>query len=151
MKERVKCLCNRFYTHTSLLYLHLLDQSMQYSLHSNCKIKTCFNLTIINKNRHYCSVIKRQIVLKNPEQTVSADSITWQLLLGTHLRIKIIVQNRTLVKSVYQFFSYFSTKTYVVGTRKKRLNETVFERPKHMFKLMGKKIFNSLRSKIVFI
>ena len=35
---------------------------------------------------------------------------------------------RTLVKSVYQnifFFFYFSTKTYVVGIQKNRLNETV--------------------------
>ena len=31
-------------------------------------------------------------------------------------------------KSVYQknYFSYFLTKTYVVGTQKNRLNETVF-------------------------
>ena len=34
---------------------------------------------------------------------------------------------RTLVKSAYQkiIFSYFSTKTYVVGTQKNLLNETV--------------------------
>ena len=34
---------------------------------------------------------------------------------------------RTLVKSTYQkiIFSYFSTKTYVVGTQKNRLNESV--------------------------
>ena len=36
------------------------------------------------------------------------------------------------------YFSYFSTKTYVVGSQKNRLNET-FEHPKHMLKLMGKK------------
>ena len=31
-----------------------------------------------------------------------------------------------LVKSAYQkYFSYFSTKTYVVGTQKNRLNETI--------------------------
>ena len=48
--------------------------------------------------------------------------------------------------------SYFSTKTYVVGTQKNRLNEMVFfERTKHKFKLMGKKIITILRSKIVFI
>ena len=35
------------------------------------------------------------------------------------------------------YFSYFSTKTYVVGTLKNHLNETgFFEHPKHMFKLM---------------
>ena len=34
---------------------------------------------------------------------------------------------KPLVKSAYQkqYFSYFSTKTYVVGTQKNRLNETV--------------------------
>ena len=37
------------------------------------------------------------------------------------------------------YFSYFSTKTYVVGTQ----NETdYFEHPKHMFKLMDKKKIN---------
>ena len=61
---------------------------------------------------------------------------------------------RPLVKSTYQkmYFSYFSTKTYVVGTQKNRLNETVlFEHPKHMIKLSGKKIFTILRSKILFM
>ena len=34
--------------------------------------------------------------------------------------------SRPLVKNSYPiFFSYFSTKTYVVGTQKNRLNETV--------------------------
>ena len=37
-----------------------------------------------------------------------------------------LVFSRSLVKSAYQkFISYFSTKTYVVGTQKNRLNETV--------------------------
>ena len=40
-------------------------------------------------------------------------------------------------------FSYFSTKTYVVGTQKNRLDEL----PKHMFKLMDKKIVTILRLK----
>ena len=48
-----------------------------------------------------------------------------------------------------KLFSYFSTKTYVVGTLKNRLDETVLmstpKHPKHMFKLMGKKIITSLR------
>ena len=47
--------------------------------------------------------------------------------------------------------SYFSTKTYVVGTQKNRLNETVLLSDKEMLKLMGKKIFAILRSKILFI
>ena len=38
------------------------------------------------------------------------------------------------------YYYYFSTKTYVVGTQKNRHNETVsFEHPKHMLNLMGKK------------
>ena len=58
-----------------------------------------------------------------------------------------MIRVRTLVKSAYQkdYFSYFSTKTYVVGSQKNRLNEY----PKHMLKLMGKKIFTILRSKIL--
>ena len=44
-------------------------------------------------------------------------------------------------------FSYFSTKTYVVGTQKNCLIETVdgsFECTKQMLKLRGKKIFTIL-------
>ena len=42
---------------------------------------------------------------------------------------------RTLVNECVpkNYFSYFSSKTYVMGTQKNRLNETVFEHPKHMF------------------
>ena len=46
---------------------------------------------------------------------------------------------------------YFSTKTYVEGTQKNHLNETVLLSTQNMLKLMGKKIFTILRSKIVFI
>ena len=43
-------------------------------------------------------------------------------------------------------FSYFSVKTYVVGTQMNRLDETVLlSTPKHMFKLIDKKIIASLR------
>ena len=35
------------------------------------------------------------------------------------------------------YFLYFSTKTYVVDTQKYHLNE----HQKHMFKLMGKKVY----------
>ena len=35
------------------------------------------------------------------------------------------IQTRPLDKSVIFFFSYFSTKTYVVGAQKNCLNETV--------------------------
>ena len=47
---------------------------------------------------------------------------------------------RPLVKSVYQkkiYFSYFKTKTYVVGTQKNRLNETVLLIPKSDAKNYG--------------
>ena len=37
-----------------------------------------------------------------------------------------------------KLFLYFSSKTYVGGIEKNRLDETFFEHPKHMFKLMGK-------------
>ena len=47
------------------------------------------------------------------------------------------------------YFSYFSTKTYVVGTQKTRLNETVLLSTKNMFKVMGKKIMTILCSKIL--
>ena len=59
-----------------------------------------------------------------------------------------------VVKSAYPnfFSSYFTTKTYVVGAQKNRLNETVlFEHPKHMLQLISKKIFTILRSKCLFI
>ena len=51
---------------------------------------------------------------------------------------------KPLVKSVYQKnnFSYFSSKTYNVGTQKKRLIETgLLSTQKQMLQIMGKKIF----------
>ena len=36
-----------------------------------------------------------------------------------------------------KLFSHFSIKTYVAGTQKKHPYESLFEHPKHMFKLMG--------------
>ena len=65
---------------------------------------------------------------------------------GSKLFVKVI-------SSVYQkIFSYFSTKTYVVGTQKNCLNETVLlsDQNIQMLKLMGKKIFTILRSKFTF-
>ena len=53
--------------------------------------------------------------------------------------------NKHLFGLAENYFSYFSTKTYFVGTQKNRLNGTVFfERPKHMFELMDKKIITIL-------
>ena len=48
-------------------------------------------------------------------------------------------------------FSYFSMKTYVVGTQNNHLNESSFEHQKQMLKKMGKKMFTILRSKCLFI
>ena len=45
---------------------------------------------------------------------------------------------------------YFSTKTYDVGSQKNCLNEGSFEHPKQMLKLIGKKIFTILHTKILF-
>ena len=43
------------------------------------------------------------------------------------------------------YFSYFSTKVYVVGTQKNSLDEMVLlSTPEHRFKLMGKKIITVL-------
>ena len=49
-----------------------------------------------------------------------------------------------------KYFSYFSTKTYVVGTQKNHLNETVLLST-HTIDLLGKKIFTVLRVNILFI
>ena len=44
------------------------------------------------------------------------------------------------------YFLHFSSKTYVVGTQKNHLNETVLlSTQKHMFKMMGKKMITILR------
>ena len=49
-----------------------------------------------------------------------------------------------MYKSALLKKSYFSTKTYAGGTQKNRLNESSFEHPKQMFKVMDKKIFTIL-------
>ena len=50
------------------------------------------------------------------------------------------------------YFSYFSTKTYVVGTQKNRLIETVLLSTQNiMLKAMVKKIITIVRWKIVYI
>ena len=52
---------------------------------------------------------------------------------------------------IKNYFSHFSTKLYVVGTQKKRLNETVLLSTHNMLKLMSKEIFTILRSIMVII
>ena len=60
--------------------------------------------------------------------------------MSTHVRSSINQAPRQECETE-NYFSYFSTKTYVVGTQKNHLNE----HPKHMFKLMDKKIIAILR------
>ena len=43
------------------------------------------------------------------------------------------------------YFSHFSTKTYVVGTQKNYLNETILLSTQNMLKVMGKKILTIFR------
>ena len=50
-----------------------------------------------------------------------------------------------------KLFSYFSTKTYVVGTQANRLNETVLLSTQNMFKLMGKEMNAILVAQTVLI
>ena len=47
-----------------------------------------------------------------------------------------------------KYFLYFSSKTYVVGAKKNRLNETVLLSTQNTFKLMGKKIIKFYANKI---
>ena len=50
------------------------------------------------------------------------------------------------------YFSYFSMKTYVVGTQKNRHNETVLlSTQKHMLKLIGKEINAILGAQAILI
>ena len=49
--------------------------------------------------------------------------------------------NKKILEGVIKkLISYLSTKTYVVGTQKYRLSETVLLSTKNMCKLMGKKM-----------
>ena len=77
--------------------------------------------------------------------TILRSTVFFNLYLELFLIYPVSYIYRPPDKSVTgKLFSYFSTKTYVVGAQKNCLNETVllgsFEHPKHMFKLMGKQI-----------
>ena len=50
-----------------------------------------------------------------------------------------------------KLLSFFSTKTYVVGTQKNGLNGKALLSTQNMLKLMGKKIFTILRKKNVYL
>ena len=60
---------------------------------------------------------------------------------------------RTLVRSAYQITNFLISQPKHMLWVLKTLSQsyTSLEHPKYMFKLMGKKIFKILRSKIVFI
>ena len=50
------------------------------------------------------------------------------------------------VSRLENYFSYFSTKTYVVGTQKNCLTETSYEHPKQILRMRSKKKLLILRS-----
>ena len=60
--------------------------------------------------------------------------------LGPNCLQRLSADNNQIRVCNENYFSYFSTKTYVVGTQKNRLNDGSFEHPKHMFKTMDKEI-----------
>ena len=58
------------------------------------------------------------------------------------MQVKSIAEHPHLEHLQY-FWSALTTKTCVVGTEKSRLNEIFFEHPKHMFKLIDKKMITT--------
>ena len=83
--------------------------------------------------RIHCSVY----LLLNTGLTLNKYSLTYSLGQAFSLRVRKITEKK---------MSYFSIKTYVVGTQKNRHNETVLlSTQKHMLKIVDKKIFTILR------
>ena len=61
------------------------------------------------------------------------------------------LSNRTSVETAYQKNNFLiSHSKHAVGSQKNHLNETVLLYTQNMLKLMGKKIFTILPSKILF-
>ena len=58
-----------------------------------------------------------------------------------HSTIFFVCEQGLLLRVCNKKKSYFSTKTYVVGTQKNHLNEMVLLSTQNMLKIMGKKIF----------
>ena len=71
------------------------------------------------------------IKLKTPWVSYKASGRKWQIEYQASIK-ECVLEN---------YFLYFSSKTYVVGTQKNRLNETVLLSTQNTFKLMGKKKF----------
>ena len=74
----------------------------------------------------------------NKENSNHTGKFDLKVILETGLQIRVCTG---------KLFSYFSTKTYVVGTQKNRLNE----HPKQMFKLLGKEINAILGAQTILI
>ena len=80
----------------------------------------------------------------------------WGLVFDPYFDVRYFVSYlvRPPDRSAYwkKYFSYFSTKTYVVSTQKNRLNETVLlSTQKHMLKLIGKETNAILDSETILI
>ena len=68
------------------------------------------------------------------------------------LSTQLLKVSRTLVKSAYPKNNFLiSQPKDMLWVLKRTVSMSSFEHPKHMLKLMGKKIFTILRSKILFI
>ena len=80
--------------------------------------------------KHIClkidSFLTKQTCIVAHIGSISLRQFFWVPTTHVSVEKKWIYRTRPLVKSVYQkWFSYFSTKTYVVGTQKNRLDETL--------------------------
>ena len=95
------------------------------------------------------------VSLKGGYTYLSESTIVKCLIVGNHMSRHIYVcqcEKKTLAHDfslecvIKIYFSYFSTKTYVMGTQKNPLNETVLLSTQNiMLKLMGKKKLTILR------
>ena len=94
-----------------------------------------------------CILAQRRDVDEGKAQSLSP----WPHYVAYHACLKNDYQAFSEKCVTKNSFSYFSTKTNVVGTQKNRLNETICLSVQNMLKLIVKKIFTILRSKCVFI
>ena len=102
------------------------------------------------------SLAKRSIVftVAPPSRTLAADPEVFEHHLG--ISGKFLFQpycfhsfSRPFVKSAYQKIIFLFQPKYILWVLKRTVS--FFEHPKHMLKLIGKKIFTILRSKTLFI
>ena len=62
----------------------------------------------------------------NPENFHPCDTVNYKSQLRVQQTRKDLYHSQAFIKSITKkYFSYFSTKTFVVGTQKKRLRMTV--------------------------